>query len=181
LSITASIPRQPASPAITAGAVRGDCPAAFTGQPLCLGLLVHRADRLAGRLEGGIARIDRDLRQQAGDVAPRQFVPQRGFDHIADHALGLGAQHVQRIAGPQGQQPDLRAIAVGDDQRMLARNFRQSPCGGADVRDLPCGLRRLVAAQQRVPAKGCDHQHHSPRSFRKASRQPPSVGSPASA
>ena len=56
----------------------------------------------------------------------RQQVAELLLDHVADHAFGLSAEHVQRVSlarlvrgALQRQQPDLRAVAVADDELML--------------------------------------------------------------
>ena len=68
----------------------------------------------------GIGGIDLDHRQQGRErPLERQEVAELLLDHVADHALGLGAQHVERIGldlvvsgALQGQQTDLRPVAV---------------------------------------------------------------------
>ena len=83
------------------------------------------------------------------------------LDHVADHAAGLGPQHIQRIGlvrlvgrALQRQQPDLRAVAVGDDQPVPGLNdARQRARGLAHVGPLVFGRQRLAPPQQGVAAK----------------------------
>ena len=107
----------------------------------CFG--IKRPDRLAGRGEGRIGRIDFDQRQKRGDLALGKRARERLLDEIADHAFALGPEQVERV-GPRvavcgslkRQQPDLRAIAVGQHDVVLARERRdrllpplQARCG----------------------------------------------------
>lgn len=65
------------------------------------------------------------------------MVAQRLFDQIANHAFGFGVKQIQRIAGAQRlglqcQQPYLRSIAMGHDQRVpKASEYRKRSYTGA--------------------------------------------------
>ena len=51
-----------------------------------------------GFLNAGIAGIDLDHRQERREgPLERQQVAELLLDHVADHPLGLGAEHVERI------------------------------------------------------------------------------------
>ena len=74
-----------------------------------------------------IVAVHHDLRDhgchRAIDAAPGELVVQRARDHVADGALGVGADDVQRglvdLAGRQlvatQDEPNLRAVAMGHD------------------------------------------------------------------
>ena len=86
-----------------------------------------------GFAERRIVAIDLDHRQDGRERhLEGQQVAEFLLDHVADHALGLRAEHVERIglvgfvcASLQGQQPDLRAIAVCDDELVARMNRGQ--------------------------------------------------------
>ena len=60
--------------------------------------VVDRADRLGGVVERGVVAVDLDHRQQGGELLlGRQQVAEFLFDDVADHRLGLGAEHVERV------------------------------------------------------------------------------------
>ncbi|MNN48175.1 hypothetical protein D3C81_1626390 [compost metagenome] len=79
-------------------AVGLDHPAFFLGQALGFFLAVDRADELGRVFEGRVVGVHFDLGEQGGERHfERQQVAQLLFDHVADHAFGLGAEHVQRV------------------------------------------------------------------------------------
>ena len=87
---------------------------------------------LVGSWKAGIVRVDLDHGEEGGDrLLEGQDVAELLLDHVADRALGLGAEHVERrvLAGVgdllQRKQPDLRAVAVGDDDLVLGAKRRQ--------------------------------------------------------
>ena len=95
-----------------------------------------------------------------------QQVAELLLDHVADHALGLGAQDIERIGlvGLVGgtlerEQADLRAIAMADDQLMLGGNRRQRLRRDMDVCALRLRRHRLAALEQRVAAESDDDAH----------------------
>lgn len=85
----------------------------------------------------------------------------------------------------QGQQPNLRPVAVGDDHAMLARDGRDRRSRRRDVVPLGRRLGGLAAPQQRVAAQGDDHPHHATVPFLKpastASTTSARLGAPMSA
>jgi hypothetical protein len=129
--------------------------------------VVDRADRFGRLVEGGVVGLDLDPRQQRGHRAlAAERVADLLFEQVADQAIGLGAEHVQRVRrhvgvglGLQGQQADLRAVAVNDDQLVFHRHCGQTPCGDAHVVQLVLRSGDLLAAQQRVAADGDDDAH----------------------
>ncbi|KWV85364.1 hypothetical protein PFLmoz3_04918 [Pseudomonas fluorescens] len=84
-------------------AVGRDGPTFFGGEFLGFGFGIHRADGLGRVLEGRVLGVDFDLGEQGGE---RHFevqqVAQFLFNDVADHALGLGAQHVQWVRRDAG-------------------------------------------------------------------------------
>ena len=110
-------------------------PALLRGDAVRFGLVVHRPHELGRVLERGILRIHLDHREQGRE---RHFegeqVPELLLDHVADHPLGLGAEHVERevLVGLVGrvlerEQPHLRAVAVGDHELVVLRRWAPSP------------------------------------------------------
>jgi len=156
--------------------VRPHRPAALRGEPLADLRLVHRADRLRRHGEARVGGVDDRLREQRCDAAPNgELVQERLVEEIADHPLRLGAEDVQRIRphvlvrlGLERQEPDLRPVAVRDDEAVRVVERRDRLRRGADVDLLVGGLRRLTAAQEGVPAECDDRErgHRSPQARR---------------
>lgn len=113
--------------ATPAGGVGGDVPATFAGGRGRDGVGIHLADELRGVPEGRVVGPDEGMGDQRGDPAAGQGVVQGADQQGADHALGLGAEQVQRVGGAQsgvgralhGEQADLGAVAVGDDDLVI--------------------------------------------------------------
>ena len=151
-------------------AVGRDRPALLPDELLRLGLGVDRADGLGRVAECRVFRVDLDHRQQRGQgLFERQQVAKFLFDDVTDHRLGLGAEHVERIRRHrvirgvlQGQQPDLRAVAVGDDDLVARRHCRDTLGGHPDVGPLILRGHRLPTLQQCVAAQGDDDPHGRP-------------------
>lgn len=153
-------------------AVAPDGPAARPGDGPRLGFLVEWADEFRRVVEGRIAGVDLDLGQERRNrCAVAQRVLQFLFDQIADHSLGSGVEDIQRKGdfGPvcgllQGQQADLRAVAVGHHEAVPGPD---DPCqrgrGGSGVRPLCCRRHRLPPPEERITAKCRNHQHQSLR------------------
>ena len=124
---------------------------------------------LVGLLNAGSSRIDLDHRQQRREGAlERQQVAELLLDHVADHAFGLRAEHVERIGldllvrgALQREQPDLRAVAVADDELMLGGHRRERVGGDPHVGALVFGGHRFAAPQERVAAQRGDDEHGS--------------------
>ena len=88
------------------------------------------------------------------------------LEEVPDHPLRLGAQHVERVgrlAGGrirlEGEQPDLRAVSVGDDDLVLASELGDRAHGDRDVAPLRRGVGALAPAKQGVASEGCDDAH----------------------
>ena len=85
--------------------------------------VVDRPDRLGGVAERRVVAVHLDHRQQRGErLLGGQQVAEFLLDDVADHRLGLRAEHVERVRrnvvvcrGLQRQQADLRTVAVRDD------------------------------------------------------------------
>ena len=135
---------------------------ALRGRPV-----VDRADRLGGVVERGVVAVDLDHGQERGErLLGRQQVAELLLDDVADHRLGLGAEHVERVRRDvvvrrrlQRQQPDLGPVAVRDDDLVAGDDGGDALGGDPDVRPLVLGGHRLTALQQRVAAQG-DHDPH---------------------
>ena len=98
-----------------------------------------------------------------------QLVSQLLLDEIADHALGLGAEHVQRVrldllvrGALQGQQTDLGSVAVADHEFVVARQWRERYTGREDVGPLVGGGHGFAPPQQRVASQCDDNPHDQP-------------------
>jgi hypothetical protein len=96
-------------------------------------------------------------------LAVRQFVVERLSKEVADHALALRAEDVESVrphltvglAG-EGEQTDLRTIAVGDDEVVVARECGEDTHRLADVAALGVFFLRLATSQECVSAEGYD-------------------------
>ena len=117
-------------------AVRLEDPALLGGQPIGGSLVVDRADELGRVGERRVVGVDLDHRQDRRERhLERQPVAQLLLEHVADHALGRGPEDVERVGllflvggGLQGEEPDLRAVAVGHDERVPSRRrWRGAP------------------------------------------------------
>ena len=82
------------------------------------------------------------------------------LDHVADHALGLGAEHVERERLDPGhgrrlqsQQAYLGPVAVSDDQAVVAGQGRQGAGGHPDVLPLVLRGERLPPLEKGVAAE----------------------------
>ena len=130
-------------------------------------LVVDRTDELRRIVERRVRRVDLDHRQDGRERhLDGQEVAELLLEDVADHALGLGAQHVQGVGldlgvggGLERQQPHLGPVAVRQDQLVLARHRRQRRGGRLHVAPLRLGGHRLAPLQQRVAAQGHDHSH----------------------
>ena len=126
---------------------------------------------------GSTSTIVRIARER---LLERQEVAQLLLDHVADHALGLGAEDVERIGldllvrgALEGEQADLRAVAVRDDQLVLVGDRGQLLGRDAHVRALLLGGHRLAALEQRVAAQRDDDAHRRGRLSRRWWRRGP--------
>ena len=73
------------------------------GQGPGLLLVVDRADELGRVREGRVVPADQGPADQAGHLAAGQRVLQRLDQPVADHALGLRAEHVERVGPGEGR------------------------------------------------------------------------------
>ena len=147
-----------------------DRPPAFGGEPLGRVAVVDRADRLRRPREGRVVTVDDHLGEQGGDRPAAEGVEQLLVEQVADHSLRLGPQHVERVRRDgvvsialQGEQPDLRAVAVGHDHLVVPSEVGDRLDGRRDVAALRGGVGRLVAPQQCV-ASECDDDAHGDHS-----------------
>lgn len=142
-------------------------PALFLGDPVSLGFLIDGADELRGVLEARIGGIDLHHGQQRGQrLLERQEIAEFLFQHVTDHALGLGAENIERIGflgfvgrPLQRKQPHLRPVAVGDDDLMFGRQWRDRLSRDARVPSLGIGGHGFPAPQKRIAAKRNHHTH----------------------
>ncbi len=144
-------------------AVGLDRPLLLGGQGAGLHFFINRADKLGRVGERRILGVDLHLGQQGGDVAARHQVLQLLDQHVADHALGLGAQHIQGIGGDlgvsavlQGQQADLRAVAVHQHHVVILGDTGDGLGGGGDVLALDIRFKRLATTEQGIATQGDD-------------------------
>ena len=131
------------------------------------GLVVDGPDGLAGILEGRVVDVDLDHGQHRGQgLVEGQQVAQLLLDEVADHALRLGTEDVQRVDRDlrvggvlERQQTDLRPVAVGDDQLVLGGHRGQLAAGDADVLALVLAGHGFTPAEQGIAAEGDDDSH----------------------
>lgn len=131
-------------------------------------LAVHRPHELGGILHGRIVGVHFDHRENRGDrFLRRDQVPELLFDEVADHALGLGTEDVERVGGDivvagrlQRQQPDLRAVAVRNHQLMVDGHRRKCLACGLHVRPLTLDGHGLTSLLKRISPK-CNHDSHT--------------------
>ena len=75
-----------------------EAPALALGQTVGLLAVVDRPDRLRWPVERRVGGVDLDHGQQRGDRGlGRKQVAELLLDQVADHALGLGVQHIQWV------------------------------------------------------------------------------------
>ena len=125
---------------------------------------------MVGLVERGIVGSDQCLADEADDLLAWEGVLECLQKEVADHPLGLGSQHVEGVGmgevGVAGalerQQPDLRPVAVGDDQIVVSGQRGQGLDCGQDVLLLDLGDRRLPPLEQGIAAQG-DHDAHLSR------------------
>ena len=90
----------------------------------------------------------------------RKLVAEALLEHVADHPLALGAEDVERVRGNlpvglalQRQEPDLRPVAMGDDDIGAARDLGDGPHGDGDIPPLRLRIGGLAPPQEGVAAK----------------------------
>ena len=145
-------------------------PSLLGGQTVGLGLVVDGTHELGRVAERRIGRVDLDHRQDRRERhLQRQQVAELLLQDVADHPLGLRAQDIERVRldllvrrALQGEQPDLRAVAVGQHELVIPGHCRQRRRRGAHVGSLRLRRHRLAALQQGVTAQR-DHDPHVSR------------------
>ena len=130
---------------------------------------VDLADVLRGVPERGVVGPDDGVGDQRGDPVPGQRVVQGAHQQGADHALGLGAEQIERTGSAQsgircalhGEHPYLRAVAVGEDDLVFHRERGDRGGDAVDVRLLDVRVGAFTSVQQGVAAEGDDDTHGS--------------------
>jgi hypothetical protein len=142
-----------------------------------LALGIDRPDELGGRREARVVAIDDHPGEDGDGLLLGDGVVELELEHVADLALGLGAEDVQRIGRGLGvgvaherQQPHLRPVAVRHDELVVAGHARQGHRGGACRAGLVGRLERLAAPEQRVAPEGHDRARPPVRIARGAHR-----------
>ncbi len=144
-------------------AVTGDRPAELLGKSPGFGLPVDPTDRLRGLLEGWVGGVDLHLGQQGCDFSTRDRVRDLALQEVADHALGLRPEHVERdrlcgggAAVEAREDADLRSVAVCEHD-LVRLGHPSDRCGcHPGVFELSFGGGLLTALQERVPSEGED-------------------------
>jgi hypothetical protein len=114
------------------------------------------------------------LAHQADHLPSGQGIFECLQEEVADHALGLGAEHVERVRRGQigiecalvGQHAHLWSVPVGDHQVMVPGQWNKGVDGHADMLLLDLGERNLPAFEQGIAAHGHDETHLSSRGWR---------------
>ena len=149
-------------------AVGSDGPPALVGQPVSFRSVVDAPDELGQRAEGRIRRVDNGLGDHGCDPPGQPGVADRLLQPVAEQTLCLGHERVERIGrGQHGialaldrQHPDLRAVAVHDEQFAAVRQSRQTRRRLADVAELNRCVCGLTPTQQRVATETDDDPGH---------------------
>ena len=128
---------------------------------------------LVGRLNAGSVDVDFDLGQDRGHFRRRgrstQAIADGLLQHEPDRALGLRDADVERLRrdlrrrllGLHEDVPDLRTVAVDDDQLVaVADDLRQPARGLLRARDLLFLRAAILGTKQRIAAEGDDRQLH---------------------
>jgi hypothetical protein len=142
-------------------------PSLVGGQRRRLLVGVDRADELGRIAEGGVVRVDLDHREEGGEGnLRREQVAELLLDQVADHPLGLRAEHIQRVGlhllvrgRLQREEADLRAVAVGEHELVAFRHRRQRLRRSPHVGSLHLGGHGLAALEQRVATERHDDAH----------------------
>ena len=102
---------------------------------------------------------------------PPSALTQLLVEQVADLALALGAEHVERVGRDrvvgvalQREQPDLRAVAVGDDHLVLGGELGDRGDGGRDVAALASASAGSPRRSRALPPSAitmrmADHSH----------------------
>lgn len=137
----------------------------LSGHPLGRLTGVGRPDRLGRAGERRVGGIDKGAGEKGSDLEVGELVGQLLLEQVADGALRLGVEQVEpgrvvRLVGVglEGEQPDLGAVAVGDDEPVVLGQLGNRLGGRLDVGALSGVVVGLSAAQQSVAAEGDDEQ-----------------------
>ena len=145
-------------------AIRLHHPALLRGKRLRLVLGVDRPDELGRVREGRVVRIDLDHREdrRKRDLEGKE-VAELLLDEVADHALRLGAEDVERVRvdlgvgrALQGEQPDLGAVAVRDDELVITCHAGESLRG---VRTFARWLSAVIGSPRLRSALPAERHH----------------------
>lgn len=153
--------------AAPAAGVPGDVPTPLARQGPSRLPGVGLPHEFRGSCEGRIVGPYEGVGDERGDPATGQGVVEGAGQQGADHPLGLGAEQVQRIGGAEGgvgrafhgEQADLGAVAVSEDDLVLVSQSSQGGGHPVDVRLLDGGVGALAAVEQGVAAEGDDDTH----------------------
>ena len=144
-------------------AVSLDHPMLLFCQSAGFSLFVDGADKFGRIGKRRILGINLHLSQQRGDIAARHQVFQLLDQHVADHALGLGTQHIQRIGGYlgigavlQGQQADLRAVTMHQYHVVLLSDQGDGLGGSCNVLALDIRFQWLTTTEQCIATQSDD-------------------------
>ena len=131
-------------------------------------MVVDRPDELGRMRERRVVGVHDHLREERRDRATAEDVDELLLEQIADHALALGAEHVERVRRDlriclalECEQPDLRPVAVRDDDLVLGRELGERLDGGRYVVALHRSVGRLTALEQCVPSESNHDPHGS--------------------
>ena len=168
---------------------RGDRPAALARRARCASRSEYTGPiGFVGCAKAGSSRVDEHLRQQRDDVALGELVAERLDEQVADHPLALRAEDVERVRRHglvrlrfEREQPDLRAVAVRDDELVAsrpARRGRRRPRGRVPSGSPPPPARRAAAGRCRRVRRRFSRAAHRRRVHRRvrARRSASSVG-----
>ncbi len=106
---------------------------------------------------------------ERGDLPSGKGTSQGPGEQRPDHALRLSTQDIQRVGSGQGgirgafdgQQADLGAVAVRDDEFVVTGECGEGGDGPVDVGLLHRGVGAFAPVQQGVAAEGDDDAHGS--------------------
>ena len=115
-------------------------PAVLLFQLLLQLRVIDRTDKFLRRRKGRIVRCHSNTRHHCRYRRYRRFLRQALGQHIANHALALRHQHVQRVRFDvaigqilQRQQAYLRPVAVHNGQTVMLRQTRQRGNGTVNI------------------------------------------------
>ena len=111
-------------------------------------LCVDGPHELGGIVERLVEGGDDGLTDEAGHLLPGEGILERREEEVADHPLGLGAQHVEwermgevRVPGAlDGQKAHLWPIAMSDHQVVVGGQGGEGPHGFKGVQHLDLRL-----------------------------------------